>query len=125
MLRFRLRQLMDLRGISQQYNFLIRNGFSPNVATRCINDDISQLKLSHITKLCVALKCTPNDLFEWRPNGNMNINENHPLNDLIRDEKPFHLFSNLNNLSLDQMKEVKQFIESMKSSKSSKKDSAD
>jgi hypothetical protein len=121
MLRLRLRYLLESKGIIRPYNFLIRNGFTPNIATRCINGKIEQLKLSHVNKLCTALQCTPDDLLEWYAGENETLPDNHPLLSLVRNDKPFNIIGHINKLSFDQIKEVEQIIAKMSSSGSEMK----
>ena len=113
MLRLRLKYLLESKGIINPYNFLIRNGFTPNVATRSINGKIEQLKLSHVNKLCTVLHCTPDDLLEWYAGKNEALPDNHPLLSLVRNDKPFNIIGHLNKLSFDQIKEVEQIIAKM------------
>lgn len=43
MLHFNLAYLLDSKGIVNPYNFLIKQGLTPNVATRCVRGKIEQL----------------------------------------------------------------------------------
>ncbi len=110
MLQFRIRYLLDSKGIVNPYNFLIKNGFTPNVATRLIHDNQGQLKLSQVTKLCKLLKCTPDDMLKWVGTKDDNLSNDHPLLTLVRTDTPYNIIGDLHNLSLDQIKEVHQFI---------------
>ena len=121
MLKFRVRFLLESKGIVNPYNYLIRIGFTPNVASRTLNGKIDQLKLTHINKLCTVLQCTPNDLFEWLPGKDEALPENHPLLNLVRNDKPFHIISHINKLSFDQIKEVEQLIARMSEDGNEKK----
>jgi DNA-binding Xre family transcriptional regulator len=110
MLRLRIHFMLESKGIVNTYNFLVKNGFSPNLATRCAHGKLEQLKLSHINKLCTMLHCTPNDLIEWIADKNEILSDNHPLKTLERKEKPFNMINHLKQLSFDQVKEVQQLI---------------
>ncbi len=116
MLQFRIRYLLDSKGIVNPYNFLIKNGFTPNVATRLINDKQGQLKLSQVTKLCKILKCTPNDMLKWVGVKGDDLPDDHPLLSLVRNDMPYDIIGNINNLSFDQIKEVHQFINHLNAS---------
>jgi DNA-binding Xre family transcriptional regulator len=119
MLRLRIYSILESRGIANAYNFLVKNGFSPNIATRCVHGKLEQLKLSHINKLCTMLHCTPNDLLEWSPDKNEILSDNHPLKTLERKEKPFNMINHLKQLSFAQVKEVQQLISKISASNSS------
>ena len=43
------------------------------------------MKTRQIEIICLSLKCTPNDLFEWIPDKPEQINGNNPLSKLIGD----------------------------------------
>lgn len=119
MLQFRIRYMLDSKGIVNPYNFLIKNGFTPNVATRLINDKQGQLKLSQVTKLCKLLKCTPNDILKWVDTKDDHLPSDHPLFSLVRNDTPYNIINNINNLSFDQIKEVHQFINRLNASETS------
>ncbi len=119
MLRLRIHFMLESKGIANPYNFLVKNGFSPNTATRSIHGRISQLKLSHINKLCTILQCTPNDLLEWTPDKNEILSDKHPLRTLERKEKAFNIVNHLNQLSFEQVKEVQKLITKISSSDTS------
>jgi DNA-binding Xre family transcriptional regulator len=119
MLRLRLRFILESKGIVNPYKFLVKNGFSPDVASRCAHERIEQLKLKHFNKLCTILQCTPNDLLEWVPDKNEVLSDNHPLRTLERQDKPFNIISHIKHLSLDQVKEVEKLISKISSSNTS------
>jgi DNA-binding Xre family transcriptional regulator len=115
MLKLRIRFVLESKGITNPYNFLIKEGFTPNIATRYLNGKVDQLSLRYLEKLCIILQCTPHDLLEWEPSGDTNITEAHPLYPLIRNERPFDIVKRINKLPLSQVKQVQEFIEQMKS----------
>ena len=84
MLKLNIKRLLDLRGISKPSTFLKRWGFNYYSSSAIFRGKVVQLKVSQIEKLCLAFKCTPNELFEWVGDGNVNEN---PLCSLKRDEK--------------------------------------
>ena len=87
MLVFNLSRIMALRGISQQFGFLVNRGFHRTIANNLANDRAANIKIAHLEKLCRLLNCTPNDLFEWKPDQNETLAETHALHNLKR-EKP-------------------------------------
>jgi len=58
MLKIRLRFVLESKGITNPYNFLIKNGFTPNIATRYLNGKVDHLKLNYLEKLCKILQFT-------------------------------------------------------------------
>lgn len=114
MLQLRVRFLLDSKGIPNPYNYLIRIGFTPNIATRILNRKMEHIRISQINRLCTALICTPDDLFEWTPGKDETLSPDHPLQALIRNDTPFNIIGKISHLSMDQLKEVEQFISKIK-----------
>ncbi|WP_430973123.1 helix-turn-helix domain-containing protein [Sunxiuqinia rutila] len=114
MLHYNLRYLLEIKGIANPYNFLIKQGLTPNVATRSLNGKITQLKLNHLSAICRALHCTPNDLMEWEDDGQEPLPENHPLQALVREQIPLNIRGQLRELTFNQLKEVRSLITRLK-----------
>jgi DNA-binding Xre family transcriptional regulator len=79
MLYYNLQRIFTLRGIDRPFSYLVQNGFAVTTATRIINGNVGGLNLLFVDKLCVLLKCTPNDLLGWKPSKNGALSEGHPL----------------------------------------------
>jgi DNA-binding Xre family transcriptional regulator len=114
MLQFTVRYLLEIKGIANPYNFLIKHGLTPNVATRLLIGKVAQLKLSHTSALCRSLHCTPNDLVEWVEDHDAPLPENHPLQSLVREQIPLNIRGQLRELSFEQLKEVRSLIVKLK-----------
>ena len=85
MLKYNIARLFKVKGISKPIPYLIKAGFKRNAASRLLNKGEITLKVKQIETICLALKCTPNDLFEWIPDKPELINGNNPLCKLIGD----------------------------------------
>jgi hypothetical protein len=114
MLQLRVRFLLESKGIPNPFNYLIKMGFTPNVATRVLNGKIERIGISQVNRLCTALVCTPNELFAWKPAKDESLSAQHPLLGLIRNDTPFNIIGKIEHLSMDQLKEVEQFISKIK-----------
>lgn len=79
MLKYNIKNIMKLRGITQPSSYLLKNGFTKNTAGRIAGEKMKAITPSQIEKLCVALNCLPNDLFSWIADKDETANENHPL----------------------------------------------
>jgi DNA-binding Xre family transcriptional regulator len=88
MLYFNIRRLMELRGIDKPYAFLVKNGFVSQTATNMVNNQLGRITPEQMEKLCLILNCTPNDLFDWRPNENSAVSESHALHSLKKEKTP-------------------------------------
>lgn len=85
MLHFNPRRMMSLRGIDKRFNFLSKNGFGRSAAHQIANSTSLSVKVEHISKLCVLLNCTPNDLFEWHRDTKTVLPEDHALQTLVKE----------------------------------------
>ena len=104
-----MKRVVTIRGIEKPFSFLVKNGFTYNVAHRIINSKTDKLSIKHIEQLCFILNCTPNDLMEYTPNTKKGENKDHPLNQLIRkkrERKYKHLMRELPIDKLDKLEEL-------------------
>lgn len=79
MLKYNITRLFDLRGIIHPTAFLREKGFTRSESERFPQEKMKGLSLSQIERLCLALKCLPNDLFVWIPKKEEENNEDNPL----------------------------------------------
>lgn len=113
MLYFNIKRVLALRGIEKPYAFLVKNGFASQTATNLSNNQIGHIKPSQIEKLCLLLNCTPNDLFDWRPDANSSVSENHALRTLIKEKIPS--FSEMvKDMPVEKLGELEAFINEIK-----------
>ena len=66
MLVWNLKKGFAARNVDKPYSWLVRQGFSPGVASRMSTGKTDKISLKHLEKLCLVLNCTPNDLLEWK-----------------------------------------------------------
>jgi DNA-binding Xre family transcriptional regulator len=88
MLSLNLLPIFKARGIERPYSFLVKAGLTPHTANSLLNSKTKVFRLDHIEKLCLILKCEPNDLLVWNLNKNEIIDESHPLTKLKHSESP-------------------------------------
>jgi hypothetical protein len=105
---------MALRGIHQRYGFLTKKGFHRTVAANLANNRAANIKLSHLEKLCRLLNCTPNELFEFKPDANEMFPENHALNKLKREANIPTVAQVMKDLPVDKLREVEELLLKMK-----------
>lgn len=74
-----LKPMMAARQITYPHAFLVKSGISNNSAHKMLNGTAVQVNFRQLTALCLALNCTPNDLFSLR---DMQLPEHHQLNKL-------------------------------------------
>ena len=61
-----LKPILAARDIVHPYAYLTRIGINSFSADKMLNDEPVQINFRQLTALCVALNCTPNDLFAIR-----------------------------------------------------------
>jgi DNA-binding Xre family transcriptional regulator len=110
MIRYNFDRIFKARGIERPFTFLRKAGFSDNFATKINQNKVKRLNLEEIERLCVLLKCTPNDFFEWTPDSDNQVNEDHPLNDIRRSDIVIDITKTLNSVPLGQLAEIEQMI---------------
>jgi DNA-binding Xre family transcriptional regulator len=79
MLKYNIKNLMKQRGIFQPYAFLMKNGFSRSEAQRITGARMVAIMPGQVERLCLALKCMPNDLFCWTADKGEAADEGHLL----------------------------------------------
>lgn len=110
MLQLNLTRIFKARGIEQPYRFLVKNGFVSFTAHKYKNGKVEHIRLDHIEKLCVILKCTPNDLFEWRPTDLLDDYPEHPLQKIRSRDKKMEINQLLGKMSLEQLEELQKSL---------------
>ncbi len=85
MLYLNINRVMRLRGFSDPYKTLVKNGFVPVTARKLTKNELRRVDLDVIEKLCLTLNCTPNDLFAWQPSQSQANPEAQALIKLKRD----------------------------------------
>lgn len=79
MLKYNIKNLLRQRGVTQPYAFLMKNGFSRSVAQRIAAEKMAGVSPWQVERLCLALKCLPNDLFCWTADKGETAEEGHLL----------------------------------------------
>lgn len=110
MLTFNFPRVFKARGIDRPFSFLVNHGYSTNMATRIVNNRTRQVNVKDIEKLCLILKCTPNDFFDWVPGNNDIDIAQHPLNAIKRSDKIVQLAQLVNNIPMDKLADIENLI---------------
>jgi DNA-binding Xre family transcriptional regulator len=79
MLKYNIKNLMKLRGITHPSAYLMKHGFGRGTAVRIAAEKMTGISPSHIERLCYALKCLPNDLFYWTADKGEQATDGHLL----------------------------------------------
>jgi len=112
MIAYNFDRIFKARGINKPFSFLKKCGFSDSFASKIKNSRASRLDLRMIERLCLHLRCTPNDFMEWTPEKeeDIQIDSTHPLNHIRKSEKIIDLTKTLSSVPLDQLEEIERLI---------------
>lgn len=112
MLKYNFTRVFRAKAIERPFTFLRKNGFSDKFATKIKNNRIKRIDLNELERLCIVLKCTPNNFLEWTPDSSIQIEDNHPLNDLRKYDNEVDMVKTLNSLPFSKLKEIDKLIKS-------------
>ncbi len=109
MLTVDISRLCADRNIIHPRKFLLNLGFSPQAVTLILRGERARLDNRQLEALCIAFRCTPNDVYSWHP-GRATIDEQHPIRQLIHPVKP-SISELLNSINHEEMEAVRELIE--------------
>lgn len=110
MIKYNFNRVFKARGIDKPFTYLTKAGFSDNFATKIKNDKIKRLGLKELEKLCILLRCTPNDIYEWNPDDDSQVDKDHPLSVIRKSDKVFDLTKTLNSVPLAELDKIEELI---------------
>jgi len=113
MLKLNLQRAIADKGIENPNRFLQHCGITSYTASRLLNNQVESINFKHVELICLALKCTIDDLFIWYPDKNNVVVENHPLNKLKQKENNENLNQKLKRLPFDKIEVVKNYIDKL------------
>lgn len=68
--------IMTARNVQYPFSFLLKIGMSNATASKMLKGEAVQINFDQLTKLCMNLNCTPNDIMALRY---LPVPENHAL----------------------------------------------
>ena len=110
MIELNIARVIALRGFQEPVTYLVNTGIAGYTARRMLSNKSYLLSMPQLEHLCRHLRCTPNDLYRYKPDNN--TSENLPLNELKYEDQDF--ISQIRELSLAEMKELTQLIQERK-----------
>lgn len=110
MIVYRFDRLFKARGIERPFTFLQQAGFSMNFASKIKNNRVSRLNMKQMEKLCLLLKCTPNDMMAWIPDKNAPYDDDVPLAALRMSETEIDMVKTINSIPLGKLERIEQLI---------------
>ena len=120
MLSFDIARICAERGINNASLWLREQAFRSNYITTILRKKPSvRLSLQQIEKICLALHCTPNELFSWMPDAGKPVAPNHQMHALVRNNKP-SIPDLMRSLPAEQLEQVRELMMQLKSGAGSK-----
>ncbi|MDI1318469.1 helix-turn-helix transcriptional regulator [Flavobacterium sp.] len=113
MLYFNFVRIFQLKGINKPFSYLCNTGYSAGYATKLTNNRVEQINLVRLEKFCKDFNCTPNDIFDFRPNSKDNLPKDHALNTLTKPEITNEILGKINSLSADKIQQIHDIIKNM------------
>lgn len=114
MLKFNPKNIISLRGIEKTTGFLVKLGMDYSTASRFLKSKSQFVKIKDIERLCVALNCTPNDLFEWKADADTVLPEIHSLNALKREAGAKNLRQMVKDIPSDRLAQIESVLDELK-----------
>ena len=114
MLKFTIPQMLKLRIINHPVGFLMKNGFPRQTAYRICSGKFKNLTAKQLEKLCLALKCTPNDIIDWIPDDEKLLESNPPLAKLFKVQVPYELRDMAKDIPFDKLHKLNQRLDELK-----------
>lgn len=114
MLNFNPKNIFSLRGIEKTTAFLVRLGMDYSTASRFLKSKSQFVKIKDIEKLCIALNCTPNDLFEWHADANTILPETHSLKRLEKTSETKNLQQLIKDVPSDKLGQIEDLLNGLK-----------
>jgi len=78
-----------------------------------LNNKVSGLSNEQLEMLCLALRCTPNDLYAWQKPADPMIAADHPLHTLVPKPPTLDMVQQLQELPLGKLEAIRKFIEEL------------
>ena len=102
------------RGIEKTTAFLVNLGLDYSTASRFLKSKSQFVKVRDIERLCIALNCTPNDLFEWQADANAILPETHSLRRLEKNHEAKNLQQLIKDVPSDKLAQVESLLNELK-----------
>ncbi len=65
MITVTIREQAEKRGITTAYQLMKATGVQPSMAAKWWSNDLEKIGIKTLDKLCMVLKCKPNDLLRY------------------------------------------------------------
>jgi len=98
-----------LTGRQTPTTVLMKAGMHQKTAGKLLGGQPTRITTNSLTRLCIDLHCTPNELFVFEEDAEKPLAENHPLRALIR-QNDVDITTVLHTLPQDAIEKIKDII---------------
>jgi DNA-binding Xre family transcriptional regulator len=113
MLYFNFARIFKLKGIHRPYKHMTTLGYSGNFATKMAHNDVSQMTLAMMERVCRDLNCTPNDILDFRVYENDTLPDDHALHTLKKKMITNEVMEKINTLPVEKIEQIHNMIKDM------------
>jgi DNA-binding Xre family transcriptional regulator len=106
MMYLSIHRAFKTKGVKNAHKFLKNLGFHPAKATELTKGVPRLIRVDELEKICYALWCSPNDLFDWDPDAKFPVIEGHPINAIKRRNEELDIANIGRQLTVEQLREL-------------------
>lgn len=110
MIYFNLKRILKLKGITYPFSYFMSLGYSRGTASKMAQNQVLSFTVDKLEQYCIHFNCTPNDLFEYRPNAVNPLPAEHPLQALKRQDNTSEINALLHNLPIEKIRELAELV---------------
>lgn len=114
MIKLNLQPIFKIKGITKPVKYLVDKGHSGSYANGVVNDKLLSIPFWKLEMLCIDFNCTPNDLFDFIPEKDQQLPENHALFTISKSEAIGEIHKLLNDLPVSKIQELYGILKSGK-----------
>lgn len=112
MIQLRIKELLIQKGMKPSPYSLFKFGIPYSTSRQIMEGRAKLIKFDHIEKLCIALRCTPKEIFEVYSTKEAPIPPDAPLYEWVGYQIPFPM-ADLRVLSPDQLAKASAFMKDL------------
>ncbi len=106
MIKLNLKPIFKMKGITKPVKYLIEKGHSGSYANAVINDKPSSIPFKKLEQFCIDFNCTPNDLFDFIPENDQKLSDDHALYSISKGDALGEIHKLLNDLPVSRIQEL-------------------
>ena len=113
MLYFNFTRIFKLKNIQRPFTYLTSLGYSKSFATKMTKNNVQQLNLAMVERICRDFNCTPNDILDFRMYENDVLSPDHALHSLTKVAITNEVFTKINTLPAEKIQQIHDIIKNM------------